>query len=92
MSDVTDRTTPDARTMTATEAALAEMWRDLLGRGEVATTDDFFALGGTSLTAIKLLQRVEKRFGPDSLTPETLYGSPRLDGMAKAIDEGQVSG
>ncbi len=87
MSNVTDQTALDAPSMTATEAALAEMWRDLLGLSELDTRDDFFKVGGTSLTAIKLLQRVEKKFGPETLSPDTLYGDPRLSSVAKAIDE-----
>ncbi|MEQ0564608.1 phosphopantetheine-binding protein [Amycolatopsis sp. NEAU-NG30] len=72
---------------TGTEAELAAMWRDLLGVPSVGPDDDFFKAGGTSLTAIKLLQRVEKRFGPDALSPDTLYDDPRLGSVAAAIDE-----
>ncbi len=72
---------------TGTEAELAAMWRDLLDVPRVGPDDDFFKAGGTSLTAIKLLQRVEKRFGPDALSPDTLYDDPRLGSVAAAIDQ-----
>jgi acyl carrier protein len=84
---VTEQTILAAPTMTATERAIAEMWRDLLGVSEIDTTDDFFDLGGTSLTAIKLLQRVEGVFGSDALTPDALYADGRLASVAKAVDE-----
>ncbi|MDH6439262.1 hypothetical protein M2158_007803 [Streptomyces sp. SAI-144] len=84
MSEATHQSAVE--TMTPTESALAEMWRDLLARPDVRSTDDFFEAGGTSLTAIKLLQRVEKRFGPDVLSPDTLYEDPRLGSLARAID------
>jgi hypothetical protein len=87
MSNVTDQTALDEHSMTATEAALAEMWRDLLGLSQIGPGDNFFKIGGTSLIAIKLLQRVEKKFGPDALSPDTLYDDPRLASVAKAIDE-----
>jgi acyl carrier protein len=87
MSNVTEQSDLATSTMTATERTLAEMWRDLLGVSDISTSDDFFKLGGTSLTAIKLLQRVENAFGPDALTPDTLYGDGRLASVAKAIDE-----
>ncbi|MFE1824851.1 phosphopantetheine-binding protein [Streptomyces anulatus] len=77
---------PAAVPATSTEAALAEMWRDLLGRAEVGPEDHFFDAGGTSLSAIKLLQRVAKRFGPDALSPDTLYEDPRLGALARAVD------
>lgn len=87
MTNVTHQTALDVPSITATEATLAEMWRDLLGLSEVDVEDHFFKLGGTSLTAIKLLQRVEKEFGSDALTPDTLYGDPKLRNVARAIDE-----
>ncbi|HKS47442.1 MAG TPA: phosphopantetheine-binding protein [Amycolatopsis sp.] len=86
MSEVTEQTTVDTSTITSTASVLAEIWRDLLGVSEVGMSDDFFKAGGTSLTAIKLLQRVEKTFGPDALSPDTLYDDPRLGSVAAAID------
>lgn len=71
---------------TTTEATLAGMWRDL-GITRTGPGDSFFEGGGTSLTAIKLLQRVEKKFGPDALSPDALYANPRLVDMARAVDE-----
>jgi hypothetical protein len=73
-------------TMTVTESVLAKMWADLLERRDIRAGDDFFTAGGTSLTAIKLLQRVEKRFGPDVISPDTLYADARLSSLATAID------
>ncbi|MBP2326816.1 amino acid adenylation domain-containing protein [Kibdelosporangium banguiense] len=77
------------RTMTATEATLAEMWRDTLKQSEVLATDDFFKLGGTSLAAISLVHRVETVFGPRTLSFDTLNSNPGLTSMARAIDEAQ---
>jgi microsomal dipeptidase-like Zn-dependent dipeptidase len=83
----TDHQTADAPTMTATEEAIAEIWRRLFGITEVGVGDDFFELGGNSLTAIKFLSRVEERFSLDVLLPETLYDDARLGSLAKSIDE-----
>lgn len=82
-----DRTTTEAAGMTATEEALAEIWRGLFGIAAVGPDDDFFEIGGNSLSAIKLLARVEERFAPDVLQPETLYDDARLGALARAIDE-----
>ena len=83
MTNVTEPMTSVA----GTEQLVAGMWRELLGVEQVRQEDNFFDLGGTSLTAIKLLQRVEKTFGADVLAPDTLYGDPRLSAVARAIDE-----
>jgi acyl carrier protein len=87
MSSAVDSSAVGRSTMTATEATVAEIWRELLGVQRVVPTDSFFDVGGTSLSAIKLLQRVETRFGADVLSPEQVFGDPRLGSMARAIDE-----
>lgn len=74
-----------------TEKVIAEMWQELFGIAEVGPEDDFFALGGNSLTAIKFLARVEERFGVDALLPETLYEDARVTSLAKAIDQTTAS-
>lgn len=74
------------RTLNPTEESIAEIWRDLFQVTEVTGDDDFFELGGNSLTAIKFLSRVEERFGEDALLPETLYEDARLGSLAKAVE------
>ena len=48
---------------TAAESAAAEVWCQVLGLQQVGLTDDFFQLGGTSLTAIRLAHRMSERLG-----------------------------
>ncbi|MEV6603531.1 acyl carrier protein [Kutzneria sp. NPDC051319] len=48
-------------------------------------TDDFFAMGGTSLTAVRLVARAEAEFGEDCLPPEDIYESSALRDIAAAI-------
>ena len=43
---------------TETERTLAGIWREVLKRDDVGTTDNFFQLGGHSLMAIRVLGRV----------------------------------
>ncbi|HEX8243109.1 MAG TPA: amino acid adenylation domain-containing protein, partial [Longimicrobium sp.] len=42
---------------TETEAAVGEIWREVLGLERVGATDDFFDLGGHSLKATRILTR-----------------------------------
>jgi hypothetical protein len=77
----------DRTTLNPTEQAIAEIWRGLFQVTELTGDDDFFGLGGNSLSAIKFLARVEERFGEDALLPETLYEDARLASLAKAVDE-----
>ncbi|MEW6302842.1 MAG: amino acid adenylation domain-containing protein [Verrucomicrobiota bacterium] len=50
---------------TATEQALADIWREVLGVEHVGVHDDFFELGGHSLLATQVVSRVRTGFGVD---------------------------
>ena len=47
----------------ATETSLAQLWGTLLGTEVTGRDDSFFALGGDSLLATRLVQLVQQRFG-----------------------------
>jgi amino acid adenylation domain-containing protein len=46
------------------EAGVAAIWADVLGLDHVGPDDDFFDLGGDSLSAVQILSRVATCFGP----------------------------
>lgn len=46
---------------------------------------DFFAVGGSSLTAVKLMAKAEEQFGEDALPPEDLFERSRLTDIAATI-------
>ncbi|MFJ9691217.1 amino acid adenylation domain-containing protein [Kitasatospora sp. NPDC101183] len=73
----------------AREAALGQLWAELLTVERVGPEDDFFALGGTSLLAMEMLARARIVFGfpvgaVRSLT-RALLGDPRLRAFAAAL-------
>jgi amino acid adenylation domain-containing protein len=49
--------------MDGLEQAIEMLWQALLPVKQIALDDDFFALGGNSLTAARLFNRLEARFG-----------------------------
>ncbi|HEU4558056.1 MAG TPA: amino acid adenylation domain-containing protein [Longimicrobium sp.] len=69
---------------TETEAALAEIWSEVLGH-EVGVEDDFFASGGHSLRATQVLSRVQQRFGI-RLPVKTVFAAPTVAALAGEID------
>ncbi|HSG40608.1 MAG TPA: amino acid adenylation domain-containing protein, partial [Thermoanaerobaculia bacterium] len=75
----------------AAEEALAGIWTEILGVGRVGAQDDFFALGGHSLLGIRLLSRVEDRFGV-RLPVRTLFQATTLGEMAERIAEARGEG
>ncbi|WP_414923005.1 condensation domain-containing protein, partial [Pseudomonas sp. IT-P294] len=67
-----------------TEVILAGIWSELLGVEQVGRHDNFFALGGHSLMAVRLVSRIAS-FGAE-LPLATLFASPTLKAVASAIE------
>ncbi|MBT3149522.1 amino acid adenylation domain-containing protein [Streptomyces sp. CHD11] len=55
--------TGDARPATRTQTRLAGLFQEILRLDEVGVHDDFFALGGHSMAAMRLLGRIRTEFG-----------------------------
>ncbi|HSH88539.1 MAG TPA: thioesterase domain-containing protein, partial [Ramlibacter sp.] len=66
------------------ERTLAEAWRELLGVEKIARDDDFFALGGHSLAAVRLFAKIRKHFSVD-LPLATLFQASTLGGLATVV-------
>jgi acyl carrier protein len=67
-----------------TEEQLAKLWGELLGTERVGIHDDFFALGGHSLIAMRLVSRIMETLQTE-LPLDALFGSPTIAGLAKNI-------
>src|SRR5947209_3677081 len=68
-----------------TEEVLAELWRELLPGQAVGVHDNFFDLGGHSLSASRLIARVRHLFGIE-LPLRTLFEEPTMAGLAERIE------
>jgi len=66
------------------EDAVARCWRELLGVQEVHLDDDFFELGGDSLTAVELLSRLRRVF-PGEVTLRGFFTAPTVRGLAALL-------
>ncbi|MEM9058155.1 MAG: amino acid adenylation domain-containing protein, partial [Pseudomonadota bacterium] len=71
---------------TPTERELASIWSALLGVAITNAETDFFAAGGHSLTAARLVARIEATLQV-RLPLVTVFEQRRLDRLATAIDE-----
>ncbi len=87
MNDITTRSMPDAASpLTATEIAVAELWRETLQMTDwPAPTDDFFRLGGDSMTMTMVEFRIREELSID-LPPDALFGAPSLRELSALID------
>ncbi|MFC4854154.1 amino acid adenylation domain-containing protein [Actinophytocola glycyrrhizae] len=68
----------------AAQHRMAEIWRALLGAGEIGAGDDFFDVGGNSLLAMRLTFRVREAFGVE-LPIRDVYRAPTLAGLTDVV-------
>jgi acyl transferase domain-containing protein/thioesterase domain-containing protein/acyl carrier protein len=75
------------------ERTLTGFWSDLLGVAQVGIEDDFFALGGHSLIAVRLFAMVKKAFRVD-FPISVLFEAPTIAACAAMIEDriGPVTG
>ncbi|MYW69878.1 type I polyketide synthase [Streptomyces sp. SID8379] len=65
---------------------LRGLWARTLGHDRIAPDDDFFDLGGDSLTAIELMTQIREAFDIE-LTVGFLFEAPTLAELAEVIDQ-----
>ncbi|MFJ5254176.1 non-ribosomal peptide synthase/polyketide synthase [Pseudomonas sp. NPDC088414] len=75
----------------ATEQALVEIWKEVLGLEQVSTNDSFFALGGDSIISIQVVSRARQQ-GLE-LSPKDLFQQPTIQQLALCVQaaEGRVA-
>ena len=71
---------------TPVEIELAAIWAEVLGWDRVALHDSFFELGGTSLSVMRVVSRVQQRFDID-LPLVALFRMPTLREFALLVSE-----
>ncbi len=67
--------------VTDAEKAVASVFADVLGVEQVGLDDDFFALGGTSLVATRLVSRLRSEMSTE-VPLQLLFREPTVEGLA----------
>jgi acyl transferase domain-containing protein/thioesterase domain-containing protein/acyl carrier protein len=68
------------------ERDLAVFWKEMLGVQQVSIDDDFFELGGQSLIAMRLFNRIRKEYGVE-LPLSVLFQAPTIAATAALLRE-----
>lgn len=66
-------------------AVLSSAWTALFGAGSDTPDADFFDLGGGSLTAVRLLAKIENQLGEEIIEPDLIFTTTRFGDLADAI-------
>jgi amino acid adenylation domain-containing protein len=69
------------------EAAIATIWAEVLGIGQIAPSANFFELGGHSLLVIQVVARVRQRLGVE-ISLRAIFDHPTVEGLSKVLAEG----
>ncbi|WP_447009228.1 non-ribosomal peptide synthase/polyketide synthase [Saccharothrix hoggarensis] len=70
---------------TEAERLVAEVWADVLGLPEVGVEDNFFALGGDSISSIRVVSRLRAAF---DVSPRDLFDHPTVARLAAHLPGG----
>ncbi|WP_424535003.1 amino acid adenylation domain-containing protein [Sphaerisporangium viridialbum] len=70
---------------TPAEVAIAAIWSEVLGLEGVGAEEDFFALGGHSLSATKAIARMRRTLG-DGVSLMDLFQHPTVRGLAALVE------
>lgn len=65
-------------------SAVSELWATVLDVDEVADNDDFFALGGHSLTAVRIVSRLSDALDRH-VSPALVFDAPTVAGLTDAL-------
>jgi len=68
------------------EMQLVQIWEKVLGVAPIGIRDNFFHLGGTSLTAVRLASQIDKHFG-QRLTLNVLMQEGNIANLAKLLSD-----
>jgi amino acid adenylation domain-containing protein len=72
------------------ERAIAAAWAEVLGVERVGATDGFFAMGGHSLRAVRIITRIDELLGV-RLPVSALFESPTVRGLAERVARARES-
>ncbi|WP_276199237.1 amino acid adenylation domain-containing protein [Chelatococcus sp. XZ-Ab1] len=73
---------------TPLEADIAGIWREVLGLAAVGIDENFFELGGNSLSALRVLARLSRLLPGRSVTIAQLFNHQTVEALAAALASG----
>ena len=72
-----------------TEQTLAEIWERILDKKPIGIHDNFFSLGGDSLTAVAVIAEISRFVGRE-LQPAVLFRAPTIAQLSRLIQDGAL--
>lgn len=76
----------EAVSQTPLERHLTRIWETILAVAPIARSDNFFDLGGTSLDALKVANRIESSLGRQ-VDLVSVFQAPTIEKLAIALED-----
>ncbi|MCP4149084.1 MAG: amino acid adenylation domain-containing protein, partial [bacterium] len=73
------------------EIIIAKLWREVLEREKIGTTDNFFDLGGNSLDIIRLKNRMQEAFNK-TIPVNAMFRYPSISSFGSYLDQENLEG
>ena len=73
---------------TGFEKEVAVIWKDILEIRKISNSDNFFAIGGTSLLAIQLINKINEKFDIE-LPLSIIFDYPTISKLSGEIEKGK---
>ncbi|KKD61765.1 hypothetical protein RN22_03865 [Grimontia sp. AD028] len=74
---------------TDVEHKIASIWKDMFATEEVCINQSFFAAGGNSISAVKLVAMIEQNLGM-TVSLQTLFTNPTIKGIAASVSDNRT--
>ncbi|NEW77808.1 non-ribosomal peptide synthetase, partial [Streptomyces rhizosphaericus] len=71
---------------TSVEETIAQVWADVLGVGRIGVHDNFFALGGHSLMATRVISRLQRELRV-KVAVRDMFTAPTVAGLADMLNQ-----
>jgi len=85
LSEMEDEKTVDSKELSPTQQKIIKIWMDIIKTKSIGISDNFFDVGGTSLLAIWVVDRIAKEFSV-ILSLREFFESPKIQSLAEMID------
>ena len=69
---------------TVLEQQVCELWQQVVGVASIGVLDDFFQIGGNSMMAVRLIHKMNERFG-STLSVANLFSHPTVASLSQAL-------
>ena len=77
--------TDELKELTPTQQKVLKIWQEIIKTKSIGINDNFFYVGGNSLLALKVIDRIEKEFNI-SIDLHVFFDIPRIQSISQYID------